>query len=235
MQFALALDVPFIRASLTDSEYALMTSVAASNVSETPRLPSGAQWVEDHHLTASSTPPTRPSQPPSTTSPSKQTHEAVQEGGGQSVEVALKDRSSIRVVVSLGELELELKRTVAGLQVPSPLARFSIAELNVAYRTTDAGAMFVETCIPKLEARDLRPEVPVEQSLVISSGHKASFCMLTVCLLFCMSSYFHSKPSLFASIPTLCPLSSLLSAVGCLSWDEAPVNGHHPAKASCGC
>lgn len=34
--------------------------------------------------------------------------------------------------------------------------------------------------VPRVEARDLRPEVPPEQSLVISSGHKASFLMLDV-------------------------------------------------------
>lgn len=40
--------------------------------------------------------------------------------------------------------------------------------------------MFVCVCVPRVEARDLRPEVPLEQSLVISSGHKASFLMLDV-------------------------------------------------------
>jgi hypothetical protein len=42
------------------------------------------------------------------------------------------------------------------------------------------GSMFVGVCVPRVEARDLRPEVPPEQSLVISSGHKASFLMLDV-------------------------------------------------------
>ena len=46
--------------------------------------------------------------------------------------------------------------------------------------------MFVGVCVPRVEARDLRPEVPPEQSLVISSGHKASFLMLDVsCLPAC--------------------------------------------------
>ena len=40
--------------------------------------------------------------------------------------------------------------------------------------------MLVNVCIPRVEARDLRPEVPLEQSLVITSGHKASFLMLEV-------------------------------------------------------
>lgn len=40
--------------------------------------------------------------------------------------------------------------------------------------------MFVGVNVPRVEAKDLRPEVPPEQSLVISSGHKASFLMLDV-------------------------------------------------------
>lgn len=42
------------------------------------------------------------------------------------------------------------------------------------------GSMFVGVNVPRVEAKDLRPEVPPEQSLVISSGHKASFLMLDV-------------------------------------------------------
>lgn len=34
--------------------------------------------------------------------------------------------------------------------------------------------------MPRVEAKDLRPEVPPEQSLVISSANKASFLMLDV-------------------------------------------------------
>ena len=40
--------------------------------------------------------------------------------------------------------------------------------------------MAVGVCVPRVEARDLRPEVPPEQSLVISSAHKASFLVLDV-------------------------------------------------------
>jgi hypothetical protein len=40
--------------------------------------------------------------------------------------------------------------------------------------------MLVSVNVPRVEARDLRPEVPLEQSLVISSAHKASLLMLDV-------------------------------------------------------
>lgn len=42
--------------------------------------------------------------------------------------------------------------------------------------------MWVALCLPRVEAQDLRPEVPPEQSYVISSAHKASFLMLDVSL-----------------------------------------------------
>lgn len=76
--------------------------------------------------------------------------------------------------------ELELWRHVDGLAEPLPLARFMVGDIYVAFRNTEAGGMAVGVCLPRVEARDLRPEVPVEQSLVISSGHKASFLMLNV-------------------------------------------------------
>lgn len=139
-----------------------------------------------------------------------------------------------RVVVSLGEIELELRRHLELLPAPQPLARFTVADLWVSFRNsqqvgsaaasrmgvvvtcweaccagtgcagqpgwqippgpyvtptpvpthppthTPQGSMFVSVCVPRVEARDLRPEVPLEQSLVISSGHKASFLMLDV-------------------------------------------------------
>ena len=40
--------------------------------------------------------------------------------------------------------------------------------------------MWVALCLPRVEAQDLRPEVPLEQSYAISSAHKASFLMLDV-------------------------------------------------------
>lgn len=107
-----------------------------------------------------------------TASQQGQQHEA------PAIPAAMAHIMKIRTMISLGEVELELRQTVEGLPQPLPLARFSIAELYVAFNNTEGGTMHVNVCVPKVEIQDLRPEVPKEQSLVISSGHKASFLML---------------------------------------------------------
>lgn len=195
----MALHVPFMKASITDTEYLLMTSVAAANFAEVPKLPSGASWVAEQHVQDIAGPATgeasadeevTPPQSPREglqrilSSPRKGDIEAPPAAGAvaptQPAPSGTSSQTKIRVVVSLGEVELELKRTVEGLPQPLPLARFTVDEFYVAYRNAEDGSMHVVTCVPKVEIRDMRPEVPVEQSLVISSGHKASFLMLEV-------------------------------------------------------
>ena len=46
-----------------------------------------------------------------------------------------------RVVVSLGEVELELRQHIEGQPNPLPLARFTIADLWVAFRNTQQVGM----------------------------------------------------------------------------------------------
>ncbi len=169
-----------------------MTSVAADNVNEEPTFPSGAQWIAEQYKVVSDapisaaatadkaeTPPQSPRQQllrtfsPSAVSDPGPTPEDTQKGS-----VVVDNRVRIRTVISLGEVELELRQSVEGLPAPLLLARFGVADLYVLYQNTESGAMHVETCIPKVEAQDLRPEIPPEQSLAISSGHKASFLML---------------------------------------------------------
>lgn len=41
------IDIPSIKATLSDSEYRFITSVAGSNFGEPLRLPAAAQWLED--------------------------------------------------------------------------------------------------------------------------------------------------------------------------------------------
>lgn len=62
----------------------------------------------------------------------------------------------------------------------TPAATLLDATSLAPTHNTLQGSMWVSLNLPRVEARDLRPEVPPEQTLVISSGHKASFLMLDV-------------------------------------------------------
>lgn len=208
LQFDVALHVPFIKASLSDWEYLSMTTVASSNFAEMPKIPPGAAWVEEQHVVAGSeegedaaaalvAPPWEQSPGADllrTLSPKMLGYTDVDSAFAVSSPTSpdgknlpstspspqLSSKTKIRTLVSLGLVELELKQTVEGLPRPVPLARFLIENLYVAYRNEESGAMHVQCCVPRVEVEDLRPEVPVEQSLVISSGHKASLLMLQV-------------------------------------------------------
>lgn len=175
------------------------------NVNEEPRIPQNAQWIAEQYkvpLAASSaasatdgtklgaaqqvqhqfgggTPPQSPTkQLVRTLSPSADAYSTPFSYFEDTQNQEADNRIRIRTVISLGEVELELRQSVEGLPDPLPLARFGVADLYVLYQNTESGAMHVETCIPKVEAQDLRPEIPPEQSLAVSSGHKASFLML---------------------------------------------------------
>ena len=45
-----AIDLPSMKASLSDREYQLITSVAGANLSEATRVPEAARWLQCRHL-----------------------------------------------------------------------------------------------------------------------------------------------------------------------------------------
>jgi hypothetical protein len=193
LQFDLAIDVPYIKAALSDAEYALVTSVAAENVGEAPELPEGAQWLAQHYQAAADAAAQAEADAEAEAGAGGAAPEEIEPAAAAAGEAAAaapapppagaaqdSSRTAVRTVVSLGEVELELLRTVEGLPAPLPLARLAMAHLQVSFRSTEGGSMRVGVCLPKLEVQDLRAEVPREQSLVVSSGHKASFMMLEV-------------------------------------------------------
>ena len=48
-----AVDLPSMKATLSDREYQLITSVAGANLSEATRIPEAAQWLQRQHLPGS--------------------------------------------------------------------------------------------------------------------------------------------------------------------------------------
>ncbi len=45
-----AVDLPSMKATLSDREYQLITSVAGANLSEATRVPEAARWLQKQHL-----------------------------------------------------------------------------------------------------------------------------------------------------------------------------------------
>ncbi len=45
-----AIDLPSMKATLSDREYQLITSVAGANLSEASRVPEAARWLQRKHL-----------------------------------------------------------------------------------------------------------------------------------------------------------------------------------------
>ena len=45
-----AIEVPRIKATLSDAEYELLTSIAGDNFKEDQLIPASALWLEDRHL-----------------------------------------------------------------------------------------------------------------------------------------------------------------------------------------
>ena len=179
--FDLWLEVPLLRATLSDEEYQQLTSIAAANAAEPIRLPPGAAWLNDHHqralhaaargaaaaqaavdeaalasAAATAVGARSPGGPPELpASPRASGAVPAAEGDGSP--------TSVRVTVDLGSVELQLLRQLGGAPAPLPLARFSVAGLQAAFRNSEAGSMEVSLCVPRVEALDQRPETPADQ------------------------------------------------------------------------
>ncbi|KAK9834254.1 hypothetical protein WJX81_000411 [Elliptochloris bilobata] len=158
--FEVGLAIPSIKAALSDREFALITSVAGANVSEPLRIPAAALWLEERVLQHADA----DGEDADATAAPSQAGEAS----------APAERTTVRVVVDIGKSELELLRTVgAGPKDLAPLARFAVGSLWVAFRLTEAGDMALSLSLPRMEGIDLRPWVPPEHSLVVSSARSA--------------------------------------------------------------
>ncbi len=56
----------------------------------------------------------------------------------------------------------------------TPLASLEVSDLWISYRSTYGRDMYVSLCMPRVEALDLRPGVPPEQALVLSTAYTAA-------------------------------------------------------------
>lgn len=91
--------------------------------------------------------------------------------------ISLMEGIGFRVYVSLHHLRLNLLHEKAnGMQ--NNLSYMQVDQSYFSYTSFRSGAYDIEMSLPKLEISDIRPHVPPEHSLVISSGHRASLLML---------------------------------------------------------
>ncbi|KAK9819963.1 hypothetical protein WJX72_004515 [[Myrmecia] bisecta] len=217
-----AIDIPSIKATVSDQEYQLITSMAGDNLAEPVKVPKSAQWLQQYYQraeaeeqgqeasldasldidgshaldSASGALTPQPSgsssrrgslasgslRTPIARSSFQSRADSGAAGGaagtaqrGAASQAAKQgqrsERSRVRVIVTLGKAELELLRTVNQASgTLGPLARFSVGTLWLCYRQTQGGATHLALSLPRVEAVDLRPWVPQEHSLVISSA-----------------------------------------------------------------
>lgn len=185
-----SIDVPSIKATLSDHQYRLITSIAQDNLREPLALPLAAQWMKSYLAgpDAGAAPPPSGALPPAgdisqalegvaaepsladkpASEPTQPVPKPAAPGGDRAA------RTSIRVLVNLGRAELEMLRTVVATGELAPLARFSVVGAWVAYRSTYGGSMFVSLSLPRVEGTDARAWVPEEHSLVICSAHASA-------------------------------------------------------------
>lgn len=190
----LSISMPSIKATLSDREFQLATSMASSNMSEELRTPDSAAWIEQYlHSTdkhpkagdnqaaaAAESEALRLGSPGLASIPDTETGDEVtdldqpspapSEAGED--KGAAPERTSTRVLINIGTVDLELLRTTnEPTGAVTALAHFSIKTIWMALRLTGRGSMYLSLSVPQVQATDARPWVPEEHSLVISSAH----------------------------------------------------------------
>jgi len=164
MQFALNLVVPSIEAELTDTDFGMFTEVASSNFSEASNLPLNDNWIQKSYSQIE-----------------KDAEIDAQEGQSSALSerefIQSGDHLRLRFSFTLDSIKLVLKNSRGEGVID--LAQLLIEKLYVSYSFQAGGSTLVNVVLPKLEVSDLRPDTPLDTSLVISSGHKASFLILT--------------------------------------------------------
>ena len=187
----LSISMPSIKASLTDREYQLATSMASSNMSEELRTPDSALWMEQYLQSTDKFPQAGDNQAAGAAGlealrqssssglpsiPDTETGDEVTELDRPQLsarpQTTSPERTNTRVVINIGTVDLELLRTTnEPTGAVAPLAHFSIKTAWLALRLTSSSSMYLSLSVPQVQATDTRPWVPDEHSLVISSAH----------------------------------------------------------------
>lgn len=191
----LSISMPSIKATLSDREYQLATSMASSNMSEELRTPDSAIWIEQYLQSNDRFPQADDNQAagaaeaeamgPASSSglasiPDTETgdevtdldQQAPESSGPAGGQASAPERTNTRVLINIGTVDLELLRTTnEPTGSVAPLAHFSIKTVWLALRMTSSGSMYLLLSVPQVQAADQRPWVPEEHSLVISSAH----------------------------------------------------------------
>ncbi len=191
----LSISMPSIKATLSDREYQLATSMASNNMSEELRTPDSAAWMEQYLQSTDKFPKASDNQAAGSAE-----EEAMRlasspglpsipdtETGDETTDLDLPsqeppatasavstggERTNTRVLINIGTVDLELLRTTnEPTGAVAPLAHFSIKTAWLALRMTSSGSLYLSLSVPQVQATDTRPWVPEEHSLVISSAH----------------------------------------------------------------
>ena len=164
--FELDIDIPTLQGHLSDLEYQNVTTIASSNINEEIDLP---PVVESIHAKMNEIGPisslTSDVAEHALVSPRKSHDEKKPQG------------INVRVHLWIKHLQLNISNEV-GKGKRSDLGQLQINDLDVLYTSFACGDTLVQLSLPKLEVSDRRSHVSLEQSLVISSGHRASFLMM---------------------------------------------------------
>jgi hypothetical protein len=185
-----AVNVPKLRASMLDSEYALILAVLAGNFGEAADLPRNIAWL--HQQLLADRMAAAPSGASDSAAAAAATAGAAPEGSGHPAAAAaaaagvagesdaavkrqvvsdfsctsssllglLCDLTTVKTTVSIGQAQLMLYNKQQQGLPPSPLGSAEFSNLWVAVQLTQAGNMLLSLSLPSVCARDLRPGVP---------------------------------------------------------------------------
>jgi len=201
-----AVTVPKLRASLLDTEYALILAILAGNFAEAAQLPPEVSWLHSHllgdRLAAAAPAPAAADQPgsPAAAAASDQTGRtlsisaapavaaaAVVEDDSETIEMKrqvvsdfsctnasllglLCDIITTKTTVSIGQAQLMLWNAQPQGLPPAAVGSIELKDLWVAVSMTQKSNMLLWLSLPSVCARDLRPGVPREASLVLSTA-----------------------------------------------------------------